>query len=80
MLSYAFDRFYVVTKFISPTMDDIKISPYTFDMECSYLHIQLDKNTHTVKHHPNIRNFCSKIIPFNYYYKKQVDSYNKNGL
>ena len=75
--SHSFDRVYVVTKFILPAIDDIEISPITFDMECSYLHIQLDKNTHAVKHLANIRKFCSKIIPFIYYYKKQVDSYNK---
>ena len=39
-LSYSFDRFYVVTKFILPTSEDIKISSITFDMECSYLHIK----------------------------------------
>ena len=76
MLSHPFDGFYVVTKFILPTIDDINISPNTFGIECSYLLIQLDKTTHVIKHLPNIRNFCSKIIPFNYY-KKQVDSYNK---
>ena len=72
-----FDRFYVVATFILPTIDDIKISPITFDMKCNYLCIQLDKNTHAVKHLHNIRNFCSKIIPFIYYYNKQVYSYNK---
>ena len=54
MLSHSFDRFYVVTKFILQTIDDIKIPPITFDMICSYLNIQLDKNTHAVKHLPNI--------------------------
>ena len=68
MFSHSFYRFYVVTKFILPAIEDIKISP--FNMECSYLHIKLDKNTHAVKHPPNIRNLCSKIIPFIYYYKK----------
>ena len=53
------------------------LSGITFGIECSYLHIKLDKNTHAVKHLPYIRHFCSKIIPFIYYYKKQVDSYNK---
>ena len=77
MLSHSFDRFYAITKYILPTIEDIKISLITFDTECSYLHIKLDKNTHAVKHLPNIRNFCSKIIPFIYYYKKLVDPYNK---
>ena len=46
-------------------------------MECSYTNIQLDKNNHAVKHLPNIQNFCSKIIPFIYYYKNQVETYNQ---
>ena len=25
----------------------------------------------------NIRNFCTKIVPFVYFYKKQIGSYNK---
>ena len=41
MLSYSFDRFSVVTKFILPTIDDLKFSPFDFDSECSYLHIDL---------------------------------------
>ena len=39
-------------------IDDIKILPITFDMKYSNLNIQLDKNTHTVIHLPNI-----KIVP-----------------
>ena len=50
MLSHSFDIFYVITKFIITTIDDIQISPMTFDMESGYLNIQLDKNTHAVKH------------------------------
>ena len=34
MLSYLFDRFYVVTKFILPMMDDLKLSPINYDKEC----------------------------------------------
>ena len=48
-------------------------------MECSYLHIKLDKNTYAVKHLHIIRNFCSKIVLFIYYYKKQADSHNKTA-
>ena len=76
MLSHSFDRFYEVTKFILSSIEDIKISPIMFDMECSYLHIKLDKNTNAVKNLPNIRNCCSNIISFIYYYKEEVDSYN----
>ena len=60
-----------------PSIDDIKVLLITFHMEGSYLNIPLDKITHTVKHLHNIQTFCSKIIPFIYYYKNQVDSYNQ---
>ena len=30
MLAHSFDRFYVVTKFILPTMDDLKLAPRNF--------------------------------------------------
>ena len=65
-LSYLYDRFYVVTKFILPTIEDIKIPWITFDTHCSYLNANWDKNKYLVQHVPYIRNFCSKIVPFIY--------------
>ena len=41
-------------------MDDIKIAPIIFKMDCSYLKVQLDSRVHEVKHIPNMKNFCSK--------------------
>ena len=77
MLSHSFDRFYVVTKLILPTTEDIKFLPITFDMHCSYLNVNLNQNKYPAQHLPNIRNFCLKIVPFVYYYEKQIESYNK---
>ena len=37
MLAHSFDRFYVVTKFILPTLDDLKLSPIRYDKECKYI-------------------------------------------
>ena len=37
MLAHSFDRFYVVTKFILPTLDGLKLSPIKYDKE--YVHI-----------------------------------------
>ena len=37
MLAHYFDRFYVITKFILPTLDDLKLSPIGYDKECSYI-------------------------------------------
>ena len=37
MLVHSFDRFYVVTKFILPMIDDLKLSPLNYDKGCKYL-------------------------------------------
>ena len=37
MLEHSFDRFYVVTKFIFPSINYFKFLPIDFDLECSYL-------------------------------------------
>ena len=37
MLGHLFDRFYVVTKFILPTMNDLKLSEIRYNNECKYL-------------------------------------------
>ena len=34
MLAHSFDRFYIVTKFILPTMDDLKLSPIKYGKDC----------------------------------------------
>ena len=37
MLAHSFDQFYVVTKFILPTLDDLKLSPIKYDKYCNYI-------------------------------------------
>ena len=37
MLAHSFDRFYIVTKFILPSVNDLKFLPIDFDEQCSYL-------------------------------------------
>ena len=37
MLSHSFDRFYVVTKFELPRVEDQKLTTIDFDSNCSYL-------------------------------------------
>ena len=64
MLSHSFEKFYLVTKFIFPTVDDLKFSPIDFDKECSYSNADLRRNQYTACYLPNIRNFCTKIVPF----------------
>ena len=77
MLLHSFDRFYVVTKFILPTVDDLKFSLLDFDSECSYLNIDLKRNRYPTQCLPNIKNFCKTIVPIVDFYKKQIDYYSK---
>ena len=37
MLAHSFDRFYVITKFNLPTINDLKFSRIKFDEKCQYL-------------------------------------------
>ena len=43
MVHHSFNRFYVVTKYILPTMDDLKLSPINYNGKCRYLE-NLDDN------------------------------------
>ena len=70
MLSHSFDRFHVVTKFILPTIHDLKFPPVNFDSECNYLNIDLKGHQYPTQYLPTIKNFCIKIVPFVDFYKK----------
>ena len=37
MLTHSFDRFYVVTKFEMPKIEDLKLTTFTFDFACKHL-------------------------------------------
>ena len=37
MLSHSFDRFYVVTKFELPNVEDLKTTTILYDFNCKYL-------------------------------------------
>ena len=36
MLAHSFDRFYVVTKFKMPKIEDLKLTTFSFDLTCNY--------------------------------------------
>ena len=58
MMSDSFDTFYVVTKIILPTIEDIIFLPVTFDSHCSYLNVNLHKSRYPLQYPLNIKNFC----------------------
>ena len=77
MLAYSFDRFYAITKFVLPTLDDLKLSPIRYDKECNYLRKLDNEDDDKIKE--NIRNllsYCSKVRPFMVLYKMQITSHN----
>ena len=80
MLAHSFDRFYVVTKFILPTMNDLKLSPIKYYKECKYLHDLDDKDNEQIKE--NIRDilyYCAKLRPYTSFYKMQINVHNKTA-
>ena len=77
MLAHSFDRFYVITKFILPTLDDLKLSPIRHNKECNYLRKLDDEDDDQIKE--NIRDllfYWSKVRPFMTLYKMQISSHN----
>ena len=45
MLAHFFDRFYVVTKFMLPSLGDLKFSDINYDNTCAYLDNRNAQNT-----------------------------------
>ena len=78
-LVHLFHRFYVVTKFMLPTIGDIQFSRLNFDDTCAYMNKEYAPNTDSRKYLTELRNYCNKIKPFVSYYSRLIDSYNKTA-
>ena len=79
MLSYSFDRFYVVTKIEIPKVLDLNLTLFQFDYNCSHV-MNIEKGTtftilSTIKEMFDV--YCKNIIPYMYLYKHQVQYYEK---
>ena len=79
MLAHSFDRFYVVTKFILPTIGDLMFSKLDFDDTCAYMENKYAQNTNSRKYMLELKAFCNKIKPFVTYYNKLINSYNNTA-
>ena len=92
MLAHSFDRFYVVTKFILPMMDDLKLSLINYDKDCKYLNYlddddddddddgDDDDDDEQIK--TNIKDlitYCTKLRPCMAFYKMQISACNKTA-
>ena len=76
MLAHSFDRFYIVTKFMLPSMGDIKFSKLNFDHSCTYMNKEYAPNTDSRKYLTELKAYCSKIKPFVTHYTSLLKSYN----
>ena len=79
MVVHSFDRFSVVTKFILPSIGDLKFSNLNYDNTCAYLDSKNVQNTEKRKHMLDLRTFCKKIKPFIVYCKRLIKSYNNTA-
>ena len=76
MLAHSFDRFYIVTKFMLPSMGDIKFSKLNFDHTCAYMNKEYAPNTDSRKYLSELKTYCNKIKPFVFHYNNLIKSYN----
>ena len=69
-VSHSFDRFYVVTKFELPKVEDLQFDDIPYDAEC----IDLDdpKPGQIFCIIRDIKCYCLKIVPYINYYRKQT--------
>ena len=79
MLAHSFDRFYVVTKFILPSIEDLNFSTLSYDNKWTYLDNKNMCNTHSKKHMLDLMSFCKMVEPFMLYYKRLIKSYNNTA-
>ena len=76
MLAHSFDRFYMVTKFILPSIGDLNFSKLNHDNTCAYLDKKTMHDTDSKKHMLDLMTFCKKIEPYVLYYKRTIKPYN----
>ena len=79
MLTHFFDRFYVVTKFILPTIEDLNFSKIHYDNTCAYLDNINICDSDSKKHRLDLMTFYKKIESFVHYYKGLINSYHNTA-
>ena len=76
MLAHSFDRFYIVTKFMLPSMGDIKFSNLNFDHSYAYMKNKYAPNIDSSKYLAELKTCCNKIKPFVSHYSNLIKSFN----
>ena len=78
-ISHSFDRFYVVTKFELPKVQDLQFTTIPYDKNCEDLEDAKTKGGLTLGLIEEIKTYCIKIAPYIEYYKKQIQYYNQTA-
>ena len=73
MLAHSFDRFYIVTKFMLPSIGDIKFSRLNFDHSCAYMNKEYATNMDSAKYLTELKTYCGKIKPFVSHYTNLIN-------
>ena len=74
-VSHSFDRFYVVTKFELPKVEDLQFDDIPYDAECA--HLDNPKPRQSLGMIKEVKCYCVKIAPYIKYYRKQIAYYNQ---
>ena len=75
ILAHSFERFYDVTKFILPSIKDLKFSKLNYNSTCAYLQEKYGCTAETKKYILDLLAYCRKIKPYVDHYKQQIKSY-----
>ena len=76
MLVHSFDRFYVVTKSILLSVNDLKFSLIDFDEKCNYLNDNIVHVHNSKEYISNLKVYCKKIVPVVHFIRIKKSSYN----
>ena len=76
MLMHSFDRFYIITKFILPSIGDIKFLRLNFIDSYSYMNKEYAPNMDSNRYLKELKTYCNKLIPLISYYSKLIKTYN----
>ena len=62
-LAHSFDRFYIIVKFMLPSMGDLKFSNLNSDHSCPYMKKKYTPKTDSSKYLAELKTYCNKIKP-----------------
>ena len=78
-ISHSFDRFYAVTKFELPRVQDLQFTTIPYDKGCNHLDDAKLKWKYPLGLIDEVKEYCIKIALYIDYYKKQIEYYNQTA-